>query len=175
MYREQFTSQCIDELEGFLLEANQHGYAGGKEPIKELLRPGFSGYKYERGPWTMVDEYCGHLLAPGQTVIYYNQKPAFIMSYTGGMVHANDPEGVYTRTVYAFLRYALQAMPADHPFRGPLLPVVYTHLDIPNLAYEARFHGSIEHFTINEKILKGSIEPYLPVYSQTIIGGLVVD
>ena len=77
----------LEELILFLLRARNSGYAGHAEKVKTPQRPRFKEFSpYKEGPFEYVDSYAGTYYAPGQEVIRFNDKPAWNMSYNGGML-----------------------------------------------------------------------------------------
>ncbi len=103
----------VNRLQEFYLEAAAATYAGGvmkKETIPDLPRS--KVYRYESGDLLYVDmflmsgEYSG-----GQTVIYVESVPAWLMQYHGWCKDDN-PE------VLAFLKAALAAAYARREFHG---------------------------------------------------------
>lgn len=151
------------ELEKFLYNANQNGYAGDAPEITPQ-RPGFSELEYQEGDWLYRDSYAGHFFAPGQEVVYFKNEPVWAMAYAGGMrfeYHGNEE---VTHKMFVFLKKALLAMDPSKPFRGP------EKFEEGDMRYESALSGDIKDFTGNEKIY---LDDKL-VFEQNFIGGIIV-
>jgi len=103
-----------ETLRQFLVDSNKAGYAGGEEKkwIKE--NDGSTSIPFEKGAWRSHDNFFGGEPYGGRTIVFYENKPHWMMIYYGWV-----EEGVETDPVYAVLRNALMQMPDDYPFRGP--------------------------------------------------------
>ncbi len=107
----------LEELGRFIVESNQHTWAGDGNEISGYL-PEFKTLVYERGPWRLVDQYRGFFRAPGFTVVYYKELPCWTQSYGGvGQAVAYDSRAEET---FAFLReMLLRNKDWARPYRGP--------------------------------------------------------
>lgn len=146
------------DLRQFLIDANQAGYAGGEEKkwIKEA--DGSTTIPFENGLWKSHDNFFGGEPYGGRTVVFYENKPVWLMVYYGWVA-----EGAEANLVYGILKNALRKMPEDHPFRGPKEyqdgELVYTNLwdgELPRFSGEERISDS-------DKLL----------YQANYLGGLV--
>lgn len=148
----------IDELKRFLFDANKVGYAGGEERkwIKE--EDGSTTIPFEKGKWKMHDNFFGGEPYGGRTIVFFRDKPVWIMVYYGWV-----KEGVETVPVYKILRGALSKMPKEAPFRGSK-----KHKE-DNFIYRNAWKGKVDLFSGEEKILKsGKL-----VYKANYLGGLI--
>lgn len=106
-----------NKIAQMLMKLSSLGYASGKKPIKEdellatLRIPlGFKAYIEREGEWVYVDAYTAgeEGCSWGFTILYYQMKPVFYMSY-GGYVALRICEefGIDPKQVTTFLRKAL--------------------------------------------------------------------
>lgn len=153
----------LAQLTEFLAAANRAGYASGPNQSWQKQPDGSTTIVFEKGPWLFQDNYFGGEPFGGREVIFRNQQPVFLMVYYGCLSQADLP----AETVYAFLRRALQAFPADHPFRGPSFWL--EAVDGEEFRYENRWQGEIDDFFGEERILLGGREVYAARYG----GGLI--
>ncbi|MBI4039202.1 hypothetical protein HY388_00030 [Candidatus Daviesbacteria bacterium] len=148
----------IKNLRQFLIDSNQAGYASGQEKkwIKEA--DGSTTIPFEKGDWKSHDNFFGGEPYGGRTIVFYKEKPVWIMVYYGWAT-----EEVETNPIYQVLRNALMKMPQDHPFRGPGKyqdgEYIYTNL----------WSGELERFFGEEKIIQND----KLVYKANYLGGLV--
>lgn len=148
----------IKNLKQFLIDSNKAGYAGGKEKqwIKENDHS--TTIPFEKGKWKSHDNFFGGEPYGGRTVVFYNDKPFWIMVYYGWV-----KKGVEINSVYEILRNALKQMPEDYPFRGPK---GYKNNEYTYINY---WQGNVENFSGEEKIKKnGKI-----IYKANYLGGLI--
>lgn len=145
-------------LKKFLITANKTGYAGGEEKkwIKE--KDGSTTIPYRKGDWKMHDNFFGGEPYGGRLVVFFKNKPVWIMVYYGWVV-----EGVEADSVYTVLRGALSKMPDDVPFRGP------KEFKEDNFMYRNYWKGDVERYSGEEKIFKSK----KLVYKANYLGGLV--
>lgn len=148
------------DLTKFLAKSNLEGYAaqGGQAEAD-----GSKTINYEQGEWRFSDNYFGGEPYGGREVIFYENKPVFIMVYYGRVTDSTlDKE-----FVYGFLRKALKLFPENYPFRGP--KVFEETIDGQNLKYENNWQGEIDEFSGEEKIFIDGREIFYTKYS----GGLI--
>lgn len=147
-----------EALRQFLIDANQAGYAGGQEKQWVKEADGSTTIPFAKGVWKSHDNFFGGEPYGGRTVVFYQDKPVWLMVYYGWVV-----EGVETNLIYQVLRNALQRMPPDYPFRGPKEyrdgELVYTNL----------WDGELSKFSGEEKISDGG----RVLYKANYLGGLV--
>ncbi len=148
----------VNQLQRFLLDSNQAGYATGEEKqwIKE--KDGSTTIPYSKGAFSSHDNFFGGEPYGGRLVVSLEGKPVWIMVYYGWV----EPQA-NTDAVYAILRQALQKMPADAPFRGP------KELILDSLRYTNQWIGSVERYQGSESIFDND----KLVYPANFIGGLI--
>jgi len=146
------------ELKQFLLDSNKAGYAGGeaKKWVKE--KDGSTTIPYEQGEWKSHDNFFGGEPYGGRLVVFFQNKPVWMMVYYGWV-----KEGVKPDNVYGILTKALNKMPESAPFRGP------EKLINGYFVYANSWTGDVERYSGEEKItFKGEL-----VYKANYFGGLV--
>lgn len=145
-------------LHQFLIDSNKAGYAGGKEK-KWIKEPdGSTTIPYEKNSWKSHDNFFGGEPYGGRTIVFYKEKPYWIMVYYGWV-----EEGIKTNTIYGVLRDALKQMPEDYPFRGP------KKYKEGKFIYINTWKGEIERFSGEEQIIQNS----KLIYKANYLGGLV--
>jgi hypothetical protein len=146
------------KLKQFLIDSNNAGYAGGEEKkwIKE--DDGSTTIPFEKGEWRSHDNFFGGKPYGGKTIVFYQNKPYWIMVYYGWV-----EEGVETNPVYGILRNALKQMPIDYPFRGP------KEYKEDEFIYTNNWQGKVDRFSGEERILQGD----KLIYKANYMGGLV--
>ncbi|MBU1104306.1 DUF5680 domain-containing protein [Candidatus Parcubacteria bacterium] len=142
----------------FLIDSNNAGYASGDEKkwIKES--DGSTTIPFEKGAWKSHDNFFGGEPYGGRTVVFYENRPYWIMVYYGWV-----KESIETTPIYKILRNALKQMPKDYPFRGP------KEFKDGEYAYSNSWEGKINRFSGEEQITQGE----RLVYRANYIGGLV--
>jgi len=148
----------IKNLKQFLIDSNKAGYAGGKEKqwIKENDRS--TTIPFKKGGWKSHDNFFGGEPYGGRTVVFYDNKPFWIMVYYGWV-----EKEVEINSVYKVLRNALRQMPEDYPFRGP------KGYKNNKYVYNNSWKGNVESFSGEEKIKKnGKL-----IYKANYLGGLI--
>jgi len=149
----------INELKGFIVEANGQGYGAGDEKTREKQDDGSMTIKYERGKWKMVDNYVGGEPFCGMTKIFFKGKVVWSMVYYGLV----DKKVNGFEEVYNFLMKSLLQMPGDYPYRGP------KELVNGDWKYKNEWKGEVEEFNGEEKIyFKNEM-----IFWTKYIGGLV--
>lgn len=149
----------INQLCQFIFESSKSGYGAGEEIIETKETDGSRTIRYENKPFRMHDNYFGGEPYGGRTVVFYKEKPCWMMVFYGRV----DRSVADIENVYRFLRKALLKMPENHPFRGPEL------LKEGPFRYQNKWQGDIEDFAGEEEILKNGKKIYFAKY----IGGLV--
>src|SRR3989344_8511237 len=100
-----------EELKQFIIQTNKAGYAGGEEK-KWIKEPdGSTTIPFQKGEWRSHDNFFGGEPYGGRVIVFYQEKPQWMMVYYGWVA-----EGVETYPVYAVLRNALMQMPEDYPY-----------------------------------------------------------
>ena len=149
----------IDELINFLVEANKTGYAAGNSANSIKERDGSTSIFFQKGDWKFHDNYFGGEPFGGREIIFYKNKPFWIMVYYGQISSSNEN----IKEVYTFLQKALMISPRELPARGP------EKFTDNNFKYTNKWVGDINNFNGEEKIFKEGEQ----VYSAKYIGGLV--
>jgi hypothetical protein len=147
-----------EALRQFLLDSNKAGYAGGDEKAWRQEEDGSTTISYERDGWSLHDNFFGGEPYGGRTIVFYEARPVWMMAYYGWVAQDHDAS-----LVYGVLRRALMHMPETHPFRGP------AEWSEDEFVYRNAWHGEVERFTGNERILQGTDLIYEASYS----GGVV--
>ncbi|MBI2514692.1 hypothetical protein HYV91_00665 [Candidatus Wolfebacteria bacterium] len=147
-----------EELRHFLIDSNKAGYAGGEEKkwIKEA--DGSTTIPFEAGAWRSHDNFFGGEPYGGRIIVFYKNKPFWIMVYYGRI-----KEGIEINPVYQVLRNALIKMPEDSPFRGP------KEYKEGEYIYSNSWEGDLERFSGEEKIIQAENL----IYKANYLGGFV--
>jgi len=146
-----------DALRAFVAEAHRNGYATSEPDVDDEAAG--KRIRYADGEWEYLDRYVGGRRFVGHEVVRRDGAPVWGMHYYG----APTEETVDVDALYAFLREALEAASAEHPFRGPL-----QYASEP-WTYECAYDGDIERCRGTEQIERdGAI-----VYRGEFGGGLV--
>jgi hypothetical protein len=145
-------------LRQFLVDSNNAGYAGGEEKkwIKET--DGSTTIPFEKGQWKSHDNFFGGEPYGGRTVVFYEDKPVWMMVYYGWVGEKAEKD-----RVYEILRGALKQMPEDYPFRGP------KEIKIEDFTYTNTWSGEVDQFAGEEIISQGD----KLIYKANYLGGLV--
>lgn len=147
------------KLKQFLVKAKKAAYASGdvSRHIKE--KDGSTTLKYKSGDWKYHDNFFGGEPFGGREVVFYKEKPVYMMVYYGWVVkRVSNP-----KKIYAFLQKALSKIPKDRPYRGPKL------LKQGELSYKNVFQGGVERFSGKEIITQDK----KIIFQTKYIGGLV--
>ncbi len=145
-------------LKQFLIDCNNAGYAGGKE--KEWIKEEdlSTTIPFKQGIWKSHDNFFGGEPYGGRTVVFFKNKPVWMMVYYGWV-----EEGVEVDPIYTVLRNALQKMPADYPYRGP------KKYEEGNYTYTNSWDGEVDRFSGSEEIRQNE----RLIYQASYMGGLV--
>lgn len=149
----------LNKLKAFLIESNQHGYASGEAMPSKKEKDGSTTISYSSGDWCTHDNFFGGEPYGGRLVVFYKEKPYWIMVYYGNVSSSVNN----IAEVYAFLQSALKRMPQDAPFRGP------KKLASGDFSYNNSWKGNLEQYSGKEVILHKDKE----VYRASYMGGLV--
>jgi hypothetical protein len=148
----------LQQLKEFLLASNKAGYAGGEEKKWVKEPDGSTTIPFQSGAWRSNDNFFGGEPYGGRVVVFFENKPIWIMVYYGWVVEGED-----TNEVYAILRKALMQMPDNYPYRGP------EKLVEGEFVYQNSWSGELDKYTGEEFIAKNGKE----IYRATYMGGLV--
>ena len=146
------------ELHQFLIENNKAGYATGNEKAWDKQSDSSTTIPYQQGDWKSHDNFFGGEPYGGRLVVFYKDKPVWIMVYYGWV-----EQGVDSGIVYPVLQNALKHMPDEAPLRGPSL------LEYEGFVYTNTWQGNVERYSGTEVISKDGKELYRASY----MGGLV--
>lgn len=147
----------LDNLRKFIIESNRKGYASGNTGIKE--KDCSNTIVFESGDWRSHDNYFGGEPYGGRVVVFYKNKPVWIMVYYGKV--ENNVKDL--SEIYGFLRRAISIVPEEYPFRGPAI------FRENSFAYRNKWDGDIKSFSGKESISKNGKR----IYKASYIGGLV--
>jgi hypothetical protein len=148
----------LKQLKAFILEASHNTYASGNEGIKEKQKDESTTLVYSKGNWKFHDNYFGGEPYGGREVVFYKDKPVWMMVYYGWVV-----EGVNTDRVYPLLTKALSKSTLEKPYRGPEEYIEGTSI------YANDMEGDVENFRGEERIYDGEELLYIARY----MGGLI--
>lgn len=146
------------QLKQFLLDSNKAGYAGGDESKQIKEEDESTTIVFEQGDWRSHDNYFGGEPYGGRTIVFYKDKPVWMMVYYGWI-----KEGVKVDSVYGVLRNALLKMPEDYPFRGP------QKYEEGSFTYSNSWAGEVDRFSGEERIMQNE----KIVYKANYLGGFV--
>lgn len=145
-------------LRQFLINSNSAGYAGGEEKKWKKETDGSTTIPYTQSDWKSHDNFFGGEPYGGRIIVFYKNKPVWIMVYYGWVAEGVEPDFVYT-----VLRGALKQMPENAPFRGP------KEFSDREFTYRNRWTGDVERYSGEEQIIRGNIL----IYKANYMGGLV--
>lgn len=143
----------------FLVKAKKATYASEDASLGIKERDGSTTLIYKQGNWKYQDNFFGGEPFGGREVVFYKEKPIYMMVYYGWVVK-KVPN---LKKVYVFLQKALAKIPKDQPYRGP------KELKENKLRYENNFQGKVVNFSGKETIYQNGKK----IYQAKYIGGLV--
>jgi hypothetical protein len=128
------------ELEEFITKAKKATYASKGEGQTEA--DGSKTLQFKDGEFTYRDKYFGSYGFGGEEVVWFKEKPVWVMNYYGRIEkRIIDPE-----TIFVFLRRALLKIHPKRPFRGP------NHYEEADFEYTNSNIGDITRFIGTEQI-----------------------
>ena len=155
---EIFSPEWNKKLIDFLGNASESTYASSEgKKLEKSSRPESEDYLYEDGNWKYLDSYVWNKDGGGEEIIYFKDKPVWVMNYYGYLIETKD-----SKTVYSFLKEALSQKHPDLPVRGKNLEdeerslrynIIFEKKDIGNfigkemifqngkIVYECYIHG----------------------------------
>ena len=134
-----------DRFVDFLLRAKRATYAGqDDEAAVAPLVPRSKQLEYGDGAYLYRDIYFGMAYFVGQEVVSFRGEPLWSMSYAGGVTSSD----IDSRTIYQFLRLALQHGSEAEPYRGP---AGFNH---ESWTYTNACHGNLNAFWGIEEIAR---------------------
>lgn len=143
-----------EDLVKFLIKAKRDGYASGETTTNKENDGSFST-RSESGDFKFHDNWFGGEPFAGREVVWYQNKPVWMMVYFG--------EEVAEANAIPTLRKALSKMPDEFPARGP------QSLEDGDYKYVNNWKGNIDRFSGEENIYMDGKK----VYSASYKGGLV--
>lgn len=146
----------MEGLRNYLSVLSREGYAstdGGKNA------DGSRTITHARGAWRTLDTYFGGEPYGGDEVVFYQDRPVWMMVYYGAV----DPAVADVGGIYGFLKSALSHTDESFPLRGPRA------FASDGLSYENEWQGGLERFSGIERIRASGRE----VYSATYAGGVI--
>jgi hypothetical protein len=148
----------IQNLRDFLISFNEAGYASGNENMWTKEQDGSTSINYENKEFRAHDNFFGGEPYGGREVVFFNNKPSWMMVYYGWVIEDFDKNEVYRA-----LRHALKNQPHDFPVRGP------KEIDYENFTYINNWSGNLNRFSGKETISQnGKI-----IYEANYMGGLI--
>ena len=145
-------------LRDFLISFNIAGYASGNESMWTEESDGSTSINFEKEEFKAHDNFFGGEPYGGREVVFFNNKPSWMMVYYGFVSQLADKNEVYKA-----LRNALMNQPKDFPVRGP------KEIEFEGLIYKNDWKGDLERFSGKETISKDGII----IYEANYQGGLV--
>jgi hypothetical protein len=131
----------LRELAQFIVKAKKNTYAGEREGQRES--DDSKNLQYKEGSYVYRDRYFGSERFGGVEVVWFKDKPVWLMNYYGGI----EKKSIDSETVFSILRKALLRVSSNRPFRGPRL---YEEEDFE---YRDSSFGDITEFSGTEEIL----------------------
>ena len=147
-----------EQLKRFIFGASSKTYASGDKSIQQKQIDDSITITFGEGDYKYNDNYFGGEPYGGREVVFFKNKPIWMMVYYG-FVHKN----VETKEVYPFLIESLSNTILDMPYRGPTL------FKKGNLKYTNDFNGDVDNFVGIEKIFKDGI----CIYEAKYMGGFI--
>ncbi len=139
-------TNLYSNLAKFLVKAKRQTYAGQDDDatMSNPLLTESMQLEFSDGDWFYRDIYQGMSFFVGMETVYFQQKPVWAMSYSGGALP--NLELYEAKKIYKFLRTALLCVSEDTPLRGPSKHV------IDNMNYTMRFDGELLRFIGIEEV-----------------------
>lgn len=149
----------INELKTFILEASKNTYASEDPNIKVKQPDGSTTIVYKKDDWIYHDNYFGGEPFGGREVVFFQDKPVWMMVYYGSVV----VDEIVPDDLYKVLTKALRNAPENMPYRGP------KELIDGDFTYKNELEGDVERFSGEERIYKDNILLYAAKY----VGGVL--
>jgi len=146
------------QLKQFILDASRNTYASEDVNLRQKQADNSTTIVYEKDNWKYHDNYFGGEPYGGREVVFYDNKPVWMMVYYGWVEEGNKPE-----EIYKILSLALRNSTLEMPYRGP------SEISDGSFKYINKIDGEAENFSGEEKIFNGDTLVYCAKY----IGGLV--
>jgi hypothetical protein len=149
----------LDELFNFIMTGKNIDYSQDDESSFKREINASTTITATNGKFRSEDNYFGGEPYGGREIIFYEDKPVWIMVYYG-LIHPGFSD---INKVYATLKKALREGKSQKLFRGP------TALVDKGLVYKAVQKGDVSNIQVDEFIYQGNKE----IYCARFIGGLV--
>lgn len=147
-----------EEIKKFIIEAKSKTYAN-PDSKPNILPDNRKQFVVENGKYKYLDTYAGSNLFSGEEIIYYQDKPIWIMNYYGLVLDSN----ISSENIYTFLKKCLSNTPNDFPVRGPQF------FEDGDFKYELKITGNLEYFHGKEYIYLNDRE----IYKLILHGGII--
>lgn len=144
----------------FLINAKINTWAG--EGKKDRKKDYSRNYYYNEGDFEYKDQYFGNLMDGGREIVFFKNRPIWIMCYHGGVLREYN---VQSTGIFTFLRKALSSSPIEFPVRGP---ASFTNREY---IYKNSYSGDLYFFYGTEIIFCRKVK----VYRRTYVGGEIRD
>ncbi len=151
--------QIIKDLLSFIHLASTSTFASDKPDLLHKEFDGSTSIIFVSEDWKYHDNYFGGEPYGGREVVFYKNKPIWMMVYYGWIEEDNDP-----KIIYPVLTEALRHSPKDMPYRGP------QEYKTQGFIYKNTVDGDVKNFIGEEFILNDKNEV---VFSTSYCGGLI--
>lgn len=148
-----------EEIKKFIIEAKRKTYAD-PDSKPNILPDSRKQFLIKNGQYKYLDTYAGSNPFSGEEIIYYQDKPIWIMNYYGLVLDPNTS----SEDVYAFLKKCLSNIPNDFPIRGPQI------FEDGNFRYELKITGDLRYFYGKEDIYLNNRK----IYELNLHGGVLI-
>jgi hypothetical protein len=149
----------LKNLKQFLVKAKITTWASGNTDLFTKEKDQSTSLTYTDGDYTYHDNFFGGEPYGGREVVFYQNKPIYIMIYYGKF----DESVKDLPSMYKILQKALSQIPKEFPYRGPEI------LKADEFKYTNKWQGRIDDFSGTEKIFENDKQ----IYQAQYIGGLV--
>jgi hypothetical protein len=150
-----------EQLNAFIVRAKAASYVG-RGPRSLSYRPGSHDLQFHEGPFSYLDSYFGGSDFLGQEVVYYEDRPIWVMSYYGRIL---EPSLISAAEAGQIIQESLSRMYREGRFLGG-----FEHATSKGI-YVDTSDGDVTSFTGREWITREGVQVYELVYH----GGLVKD
>ena len=148
----------LKKLREFLLLASKSTYASEDSSIRTKQKDNSTTITFKSGDYSYHDNYFGGEPYGGREVIFYKNKPIWMMVYYGWVLQGNN-----TDNIYKILTKALREATLQMPYRGP------KKLIDSNMTYLNNVNGDLVNFNGEEKIFDDKII----IYTARYMGGMI--
>jgi hypothetical protein len=148
----------LQKAKEFVLKASRATYAAGDKAVKIVQPDKSTTITFSNGEYSYHDNYFGGEPYGGREVVFYKDKPIWMMVYYGWV-----KESWKASDVYKILIEALRMSTVDMPYRGPKL------FEKNGWRYANDVEGEFARFSGVEKIY--SCDSL--VYQASYIGGVI--